>query len=98
MRKLEKVTLIVGCSGIAINLICIAIGNPVLGYAANLVGRVSGTLYMISVDKFRSEYLLPITLAAINVVVVEEMLLFTELMVSSCIYQLNAFRFFSKKK
>jgi hypothetical protein len=97
MNRIQKITLAFGITGILVNAICIATGNVTLGYLANLLGRLSGLAYMVAVDKFRSEYMLPITLATVNVFVTHELLLFTEMLITATIYQLNAYRQFTKK-
>lgn len=97
MNKTKRLTLIIGIAGITINIIGLATGNLALGYAAGFAGRLSGALYMVAVDKFRLEYSLPIILSLINILYTSEALLFVEMLVTSTIYQLNAFRLFTKK-
>jgi nicotinamide riboside transporter PnuC len=95
MNNIQKATIVVGVSGILLNMLCIATHQNQLGYVANFLGRLSGTLYMVAVDRKRLEYFLPLAFAATNAVVASEILLFTELLVSSLVYQVNAYRLFS---
>jgi hypothetical protein len=94
MTTTKKLCLITGWAGVT----CLALSylHPTLGFAGATLGRISGLLYMIVIDKMRAEYLAPIAISIINIFVSSQSLLFTEMMVSAIIYQVSATRLFSK--
>jgi hypothetical protein len=96
--NVQRATIIIGASGIIINVIALAIDNVALGYGAMFLARLAGTLFMVALDKLNPIYFLPLTLSALNAGIASESLLFLELITSSCIYQVNAYKVFSNQQ
>lgn len=96
MNRLQKATLISGNCGIFLSAIAAIFDFNELGYFALFLGRLASSFYIITLDKFRIEYLAPLAISSINAVFHLEQLLFAEATVSSIVYQLNAFHTFNK--
>lgn len=96
MNNLQKITLIVGCTGVLTNITALLMNIEMLGYIALFLGRSSGFLYMVCLERFRPVYLFPTTISAINCFYNSEFLIFAELLASSAVYQYSALKTFQK--
>lgn len=95
MRKIEKITLVVGCTSVLSNIVGLSFKIKFFNYLALLLGRMAALTFIIAVDKIQWYYFLPITLTLINTFVNAEELLFLEYGIQSVIYQISSYKVFT---
>lgn len=98
MTNFQKLIILVGSSGVLLNIVGLLLDSSSFNYASIFVGRVAALLYIMEVDKFRLVYLLPLTLSGINAIVNLEQILFAEFLSQSIIYQIASFQLFTSIK
>ena len=97
LTTIEKLTLVFGSLGVALNTIAVLSGFAAFGYIAIFLGRVAAFTYSVALDRFRWYYLIPLFLSAVNAVVQSEFGIFIEVLSQSIIYQVIAYRVFQDK-
>lgn len=98
MSKFQRLIILVGCSGVLLNVFGLILDSSYLNYFSIFIGRLAALLYVVEIDKFRYVYLIPLTLSGINAIVNIEQILFAEFLSQSLIYQIACFQLFTSIK
>ena len=96
MKANQVLTIVTGSLGIVLNILGLYIGNDAINYSALLLGRVSGVLFVVSIDKFYWWLLTPLTITLTNTYFQSPELYFLENTVQGVIYQVSALFTFKK--
>ena len=96
MKTNQLLSIATGSLGIVLNIVGLYLGNDSINYTALLLGRVSGVLFVVSIDKFYWWLLTPLTITLTNTYFQSPELYFLENVVQGSIYQVSALLTFKK--
>ena len=96
MNQTQRLTIIVGTSGIIFHLAGMATEIECLNLLAAFLGRISAILYLTAIDRFRYYSLIPTVFSLFSIIYGSTVFLYMSLCSQGLIYQYIAYQTFKK--
>ena len=96
MNTIQKLTLIIGITGVISHTIGVSIKYEEFNFLGALIGRIDVIFYFACIDKFRWYTFIPLIFAILSVVLHERTYMYCEFITQGLIFQILCFKTFNK--